>query len=133
MLSRVRSLVFPHHFQGFFDDGPHLGGAGCLLHIKYGADVQAANRGVGIKGAGCPVFVKDVSQPPCVFGEIFEIDGTVFDEGDGLAVTLHRHHDIETGLSYLPDRLLKFTVSRLHHCVGEAQLSHEINQLLHAL
>ena len=80
VFTRVRSFVFSYHFQGFFDNGTHLGGAGCFLHIKYGAHMQAANRGMGIKGAGCPVFVKDVRQPPCVFGEILEIDGTVFDE-----------------------------------------------------
>ena len=89
--------------------------------------MQAANRGVGIKGASCPVFVKDVSQPPRIFGKILKIESTIFDEGDGLAIAFHRHHDIETGFSYLPDRLLKFRFGGFHHRVGKAQFGHEFD------
>ena len=40
------------------------------------------------------MLLKNFSQSKSVFGKIFKTYRAVFDKGDGLSITFHRHHDI---------------------------------------
>ena len=47
-----------------------------------------------------------------VVGEIVEIDRAVLDERDRFPVPLHRHHDVQPGLSHRRDVILEGGVDR---------------------
>jgi hypothetical protein len=64
-----------------------------------------------------------------VFGQVFQRHGAVFNEADRLAIALEAHHDVESGLSHLPQVLLWRVVDHFHHAAGQAEVTHEFDQL----
>ena len=81
---------------------------------------------MGIPGAGCTVPFEKLRQPAGIFRQVFKPHGTVLDKGNRLAVPFHRHHDVEPGLSHLPDLFLKFQIHSIDHCTGKPQISHQL-------
>ena len=75
--------------------------------------MQAADRGMGIPGAAGAVFLEHVGQPRRVFGEMFERHGAVLDEGDGFALILHRHHDVEARGPHFANRALQLRIEHI--------------------
>ena len=90
--------------------------------------MQRADRGVGVP---CPlgaVLLEHVGEALRVVREMLQRDGAIFDEGDGFAVALHRHHDVEAGLADLPERGLRAGLSHLHHAARQAEIAHQLDQ-----
>ena len=102
------------------------------FQIEDRSHVQAADRGVGVPGAGRAVLVEDLGQAVGVVGQVVQRDGAVLDEGDRFAVALHGHHDVEAGLAHLPDRLLERPGRPPRPRRREAELAHQLAQLLAA-
>ena len=75
---------------------------------------------------------EDLGQARGVVGEMLERHRAVFDEGHRLAVALHGHHDIESCLAHLPERLLGRGLDDLHHAAGKAQIAGELDQRIEA-
>ena len=90
-----------------------------------GRTCRAPHRGVRIPGAAGPVPREHLVQPIGVVGQVFEPHRTVFDEGHGLSVALHRHHDVETCLADLPHRALLGRPGRFHDRVRQAEVTQE--------
>ena len=124
MFAGMRPLIFAHHREGLLGDGTHLFRTGFVLHVQYRAHMQTPYRGVGIPGACGAVFVENLGQALGVFGEVFQSNSTVFNERDRLAVSFHRHHDVEAGFTHLPDGLLQFGVRDLDHGTGKTERPH---------
>ena len=99
-------------------------------HVEHRAHVQRADRGVRVPGAARAVLLEHVRQAVGVLGEMLERHRAVLDEGHRLAVALHRHHDVEAGLAHLPDVLLLLRVGDLDHAAGQAEVGHQLHQVL---
>ena len=112
MLAGVRPLVLTNNLQSLLYYCPHFLSATLFFHIKNGTNVEAAYRGMSVEGASCSMFMKYLADSTRIFCKVLQIHRTVFDEGNRFSVTLHRHHNIETGFSYFPNRLLKFIIRR---------------------
>jgi hypothetical protein len=54
----------------------------------------------------------------------------ILDEGHRLAVALHRHHDVQARLAHLPEVALLLRVGDLHHAARQAEVRHQLHQLL---
>ena len=59
--------------------------------------MEAADRGMGIPGRGSAVLAKDLCQAFGILGEVVKGDRAILDKGNGFALLLHRHHDVEAG------------------------------------
>ncbi len=94
--------------------------------------MQAADRGVGVERPLGAVLAEDLGELVGVLGQVLERHGAVLDEGHGLPVALHRHHDVEPRLSHFPQVLLRAGLQQLHDAAGEAQVRHELREALHA-
>ena len=101
VLARMRALVLADHRKRFLGDRPHLLDLELLLDVQHRADMQAADRGVGVPGAVGAVLFEDPGQPLGVFGEVFEAHRAIFEKRDRFAVALHRHHDVEALRAHL--------------------------------
>ena len=136
----VRTLIVPHHRKGFLRDRTHGPHVLVELQVQHGSDVQAALRGMGIKGALCAVLLEDGGKPVGVVGEIGQRNGAVLDEGDRLAFLLHRHHHVEPGGTELRDGDLKRRFDDLHDAAplprgpipAKAEIAHPFVKLLEA-
>jgi hypothetical protein len=54
--------------------------------------------------------------------------GAILDEGDGLTVALHGHHDVEPGLAHFPQLGLRPRLRHLDHAAGQAEIAHQLDQ-----
>ena len=110
------------------------------LQVQHGPDVQAPLRGVGIKSALCAVLLEDRGEPVGVVGEMGQRNRAVLDEGDRLALLLHRHHHVEPGGAELGDRDLKRRFGDLDDAAplarrpipAEAEVAHQLVEPLEA-
>jgi hypothetical protein len=84
-------------------------------HIEYGAHVQRANGSVRVPGTRRTVLLENARQLVGVLGQVLERHRAVLDEGHGLAVALHRHHDVESRLAHLPEVALEAGIDHLDH------------------
>ena len=64
---------------------------------------------------------------------MLERDRAILDEGNRLAVTLHRHHDVEPRLAHLPERFLRGRLDDAHHRTRKAQIAGELHESLELL
>ena len=126
MLARVRALVLLDHRERLLGDGAHGPGVFLQLEIEHGAHVQAADGGVRIPGALGAVLAEDGGEALGVVGEVLERYGAVLDEGDGFALALHRHHDVEARGAHLPYGLLAGSVRDLDHALRVAEIAHQL-------
>ena len=129
VLAAVAALVLAHQGEAFLGDGAHGADVRRVLHVEDGADVQAADAGVGIPGALGAVLREHVVQALGVVGEIRQVDGAVLDEADGFAVALHGHHDVQPGLAHFGDVGLERRVGRADDGAGVAEIGHGAVQL----
>ncbi|KWT97635.1 hypothetical protein APY03_1331 [Variovorax sp. WDL1] len=129
VLAAEGALVLAHQLAGFLGDGAHLRGA-VDAHVENGPHVQRAHRCMGIPGAARAVLREDLGEAVGVGGQVLERHGAVLDEADRLAVALEAHHDVEAGLAHLPQVLLRGLLGHAHHAVGQAQVAHQLGQLL---
>ena len=105
-------------------DRAHGGDIGRVLHAQHWADMQAADRGMGVPGALGVVAGEHLVQAFRVVGEVGQIDGAILDEGDRLSVALHRHHDVQSGLAHLGDVGLEPGIGGAHDHAGKAEIAH---------
>ena len=91
--------------------------------------MQRADRGMRVPGALAAVLAKHLRQRAGVFGQVFEWHRAVFDKADRLAVALQAHHDVEPGLAHFPQVFLWRVVHHFHDRAGQAQLTHQLDQL----
>ena len=103
VLAGMRALVFPDHREGFFGDGAHRLDVLFELQVEHRPHMQAALGGVRIHGAAGAVPGEDLVEPRGIVGEMRQRHRAVLDEGDRLALLLHRHHDVEAGGAKLGD------------------------------
>ena len=90
--------------------------------------MQRADTGVRVPRSLRAVLAKDLGQARGVIGEVLERHRAILDEGDRLAVALHRHHDIEPCLAHLPQRPLRRRLDEAHHGVVEAQVGGQLHE-----
>ena len=90
--------------------------------------MQRADRGVRVPGAAGAVPGEDVGQALSVVRKMFQRHGAILDEGHGLTVALHRHHDVETGLADFPEGRLRTGLGHLDHAAGQAEIGHQFDQ-----
>ena len=131
VLARVRAFVFLHELRRLFGDRAHFVRA-VFAHVEYGPHVQAADRRVRVPRAARAVLFEHARQPVGVLGEVLERHRAVFDEGHRLAVAFHRHHDVEPRFAHFPHVALQARVGDLDHAAGEAEIGHELGELLSA-
>ena len=127
VLAGIGALVLLHHRAGFLGDGAHLLGA-VAAHVEDRSHVQRADRGVRVPGAARAVLLEDVGQPLGVLGEVLERHRAILDEGDGLAVALHGHHDVQAGLAHFPHSALQAGVGDLDHAARVAEIGHQLRE-----
>ena len=120
VFAAVAAFVFADEGEAFFGDGAHGFDVGGVFHVEDGADVEAADAGVGVPGAFGVVAGKDVVKAFGVVGEVVEVYGAVFDEAYGFSVRFHGHHDVEAGLADGGDLGLEGGVGGADDGVGEA-------------
>ena len=77
--------------------------------------MQAADRRMRVPGAAGAVALEHLGELRGVFGQMLERHRAVLDEGDRLALVLHRHHHVEPGGADLADRCLQRRVHHLDH------------------
>ena len=133
VLARMRALVFAHHGEGFFGDGAH--GAHVLLEaqIEDRADMKAAGPRMRVPGAARAVPLEHIGETARIIGEMLERHRAVLDEGDGFALLLHRHHDVEAGRAQVGDRRLQAGIEHLDDAApfragpvpAEAEIAHQ--------
>ena len=128
MLAGVRSFVLAHHFAGFFGNGAHLLRAVGRSHIEHRTYVQTTHGRMRVPGSACPVLLEHLGQAIGVFGQVLERHGTVLDERHRFTVSLHRHHDVESGFADIPDGVLESCVFDLDDAVGQAKIAQEFDQ-----
>ena len=75
------------------------------------------------------MFFEHLGEALGVFGEVFQRHCAILNEGHRLAVTLHRHHDVEPRLAHLPYVALQGGINDFDHAAGEAEVAHQLNQL----
>ncbi len=68
-----------------------------------------------VPGAARAVLLEHLRQAARVIGEMLKRHSTVLDEGHGLPLVLHRHHDVEAGGAHLGDGGLQFGIQDLDH------------------
>jgi hypothetical protein len=122
----VGSLVLAHHGETLLGDGAHLVGLALLLEIQDRAYVQGAHGCVGVPGAAGSVPGKDFVQTSGILGQVLQAHRAVLDEGHRFTLTLHRHHDVETGFAHFPDCLLESRIGGLDDRIREAEVGHEL-------
>ncbi|KNX42615.1 hypothetical protein ROTO_09170 [Roseovarius tolerans] len=115
MLAGMRALVVAHHLERGFGDLAHLAHVLFQLEVEHRAHVQAPLGGVGIPCAGGAVLMKDLCQTVSVIRQMIKRHGAILDEGHGLSLVLHRHHDVEPRLAQLSDLGGKGHVPDLDH------------------
>ena len=119
VLARVRPLVLANHGGSLLGDGAHLRRA-AATHIENRAHMQGADAGVRVPGAIRTVLSKNLRQPLGVFLKVLERHRAVLDEGDGLSLAFHRHHDVQSGLAHVPQRFLRLGRGDAHDRVRKA-------------
>ena len=92
--------------------------------------MQCSNGRVSIPTTTGPMLCKDFGEASGVFGEIFQIDRAVFDDGDWFCITAHRHHDIQTLFSDFPDLFLERGLLGSNHRIGLSEVRHHLFQLV---
>ena len=107
MLAGMRALVLPHHREGLFGDGAHRLDVLFEFQVQHRPHMQAALGGVRIHGAAGAVSGEDIVEPLGVVGEMRQRHRAILDEGDRLALLLHRHHDVEAGGAKIGDAGLR--------------------------
>ena len=112
---------------GLFGDGPHLG-ALATAQVEDRAHMQGANRGVGVPGSLRAVALETRGQFSGVLGQMLQGYCTIFDERDGFAAALHRHHEVQPGLANLPQHFLGAFVWHLNDRSGQPQITHADNE-----
>ena len=141
MLAGVRALVFAHHLEGFFGDGPHRLDVLFELQIEDRAHMQAALGGMRIHGAAGAVLGEDGVEPLGIVGEVRQRHRAILDKGDRLALLLHRHHDVEAGGAEIGDAGLQGGFGDLDHAApfalrlvpAKAEVGHQFAELLQAM
>ena len=126
MLAGMAALVFAHHGEGFLRNGAHGGRALGPLQVQHRAHMQEADRGVGVPGAGRAVLLEDARQPVGEIAQILQRHGAVLDEGDRLALGLHRHDDVEPRLAHAPDAGLERRIGGPDDGARVAQIAHRV-------
>ena len=121
----VAAFVFADEGEAFLGDGAHGGDVSGVFHVEDGADVEAADGGVGVPGSLGVVLFEDVVEAFGVVGEVLQGHGTVFDEGDRFSVAFHRHHDVEAGFADFGDLGLEGGVGGGDDGLGVAEVGHE--------
>ena len=124
VLAAVRPLVLAHQGEALLGDGAHGADVRRVLHVQDGADVQAADAGVGVPGALGAVLGEHVVQALGVVGQVVQAHGAVLDEGHRLPVAAHGHHDVQPGLPHLGDGGLEGGVGGAHDGAGPAEVGH---------
>ncbi len=130
VLAGMRPLEAADEIAGGFRDLAHGPDVPLLLHVEDRAHVQAADRGVRVPGAAGAVAGEELGDRQGVIGEVLERHRAILDEGDRLAVALHRHHDVEAGLAHLPNLPLPRRIDDLYHGIGEAVVGHALVEAL---
>ena len=102
------------------------------LEVEHGAHVQAADASVRVEGAARAVPGEDGGEALGVVGQMLERHRAVLDEGDGLSLALHRHHDVEAGGTHLPHGPLAGGVRHLDDAAGGAEVAHQLVEPLEA-
>ena len=90
--------------------------------------MQGADRGVGVPGAARAVLGEHVGEALRVVRQMLQRHGAILDEGDGLTVALHGHHDVEAGLADFPQLGLRPGLGHLDHAAGQAEIAHQLDQ-----
>jgi hypothetical protein len=129
VFARVRAFVFPHHRERLFRNGAHGARVFLQLEIEDRAHVQAADGGVRIPRALGAVLLEHGGEALGVIGEVLQRHRAILDEGDRLSLALHRHHDVEAGRAYAPDRALPGCVGDFHDACGIAEVAHQFVEL----
>ena len=119
VLAGMAALVGADQRHRLLGDRAHRAHVLLELEVQDRADVQAADRGVGVPGAAGAVAGEDLGQARRVVGQMLERHGAVLDERDRLAGALHRHDDVEPGGAHLPDPGLGGRLERLDHGVRQ--------------
>ena len=78
------------------------------------------------------VLLEDGGEALGVVGEVLQRHRAVLDEGDGLSLALHRHHDVEARGAHLPHGLLAGGIRHLHHAAGVAEIAHQLVEAVEA-
>ena len=132
VLARMRALVGLDHGEGLLGDGAHGVGVLLQLQVEHGAHVQAADASVRVPGALGAVLGEDGGEALGVVGQMLERHRAVLDEGDGLSLGLHRHHDVEAGGAHLPHRALAGRIRDLYDALGVAEVAHQLIEPIEA-
>ena len=138
MLAGMRAFILAHHREGFLGDGAHRFDVLLELQVQDRTHMQAAFARMRIHGAAGAMFGEHGIEPFGVVGEMGQGDRTVLDKGDGLALLLHRHHDVEAGGAEIRNRGLRRGLDDIDHAapfalvVGprEAEVAHQLGKLL---
>src|SRR3546814_6191765 len=81
--------------EGFLGDGAHRLHVAVELQVQHRANVERANRSVGVPGAVGAVLAEDLGEAAGVLGEVRKLHRAVLDEGHRFALRLHRHRSEE--------------------------------------
>src|SRR3546814_20836002 len=100
--------------EGFLGDGAHRLHVAVELQVQHRANVERANRSVGVPGAVGAVLAEDLGEAAGVLGEGRKLHRAVLDEGHRFAPRLPRHHDVTALLANLPELLLEVGLDGLH-------------------
>ena len=115
VFARMRPLVARDQLETFLGDGAHGGDVLVLFEVQDGPDMQTPDRGMGIPRSTSAVAFENLGQAGGILRQIGQLDGAILNEGDGFAVVLHRHHDVEPGAAQLRDAGLQFGVGHRGH------------------
>jgi hypothetical protein len=137
----MRSLVLAHHRKGFLGDRAHRLDVLFEFQVQHRAHMQAAFGSVRVHGAAGAVFGEDGVETLGIVGEMWQRDRAVLNEGNRLALLLHRHHDVEAGGAKLGDRGLQRRLRDLDHAApfalglvpAKTEIGHQLAKLLQAL
>ncbi len=134
MLAGMRPLVLAHHPERRLGDLAH--GAHILLQLEVEDRpyMQTSFRGMRIPRAVGAVAPEHLRQPVGIFGQMIERHRAILDEGDGFALVLHRHHDVEARLAQFPDIGGQRHVADLDHATFKgAALAEAIAEIGHGI
>ena len=131
MLTREGPFVATDQLTSLFGNRPHLLGT-TSAHVQDRTHVQGSDRGMGIPGALCAMFGKDLGQAVGVFVQVFQGHRTVLNKGDGFSVATQRHHDVESCLADLPEGGLPSGFDHLDRRPWQTVVGHQGIQVIQA-
>jgi hypothetical protein len=130
VLAREGALVLAHHARGFLGDRAHLLAPPRRMS-RIGRTCSVPTEAWAYQVPRCRACA-NTSVRRRVFGQVLERHRAVLDEGDRLAVALHRHHDVEAGLADLPECLLLLWRRSSRPRCRAAEVGHQLDQALQA-